>query len=93
MCCAATLAEEEKKAAFARELELKLTPAASRTEDALLMAGGELHTDETKLADTTAQQQKWRSAAAATQRLIKKAQKARAKAALKVSEVSAVSVQ
>jgi hypothetical protein len=83
------LAEEEKKAAFARELELKLTPVASRTEDALLMAGGELHTYKTKLADTSAQQQKWRSAAEATQRLIQKAQKARAHAALRVSEVSA----
>ena len=83
---AATLAEEEKKAAFAQEQELQLAPVASRTEDALLMAGGELHTDRTKLSDTIAQQQKWRSAASATQRLIQKAQKARAKAALKVSE-------
>ena len=82
---AATLAEEEKKAAFAQALELKLTPLASRTEDALLMAGGELHTYRTKLADTVAQQQKWRSAAAATQRLTRKAQQARADAALKVS--------
>ena len=57
------------------------------------MAGGELHTDETKLADATAQQHKWRSAAAATQRLIAKAQQARAQAALKVSEVSAVFLQ
>ena len=82
---AVTLAEEEKKAAFAREQQLKLTPLASRTEDALLMAGGELHTDRTKLGDAEARQQNWRSAEAATERLIKKAQQARANAALTVS--------
>jgi hypothetical protein len=82
---AATLAEEEKKVAFAQAQELKLTPLASRTEDALLMAGGELHTDRTRLADAMEQQQEWRSAAAATQRLMRKAQKERADAALKVS--------
>jgi len=81
-----TLAEEEKKAAFAREQELEITPLASRTEDALLMAGGELHTDRTKLADTEGQQRKWRTAESAAGRLIKKAQQARSHAALKVSE-------
>ena len=83
---AVTLAEEEKKVAFAREQELKLEPIASRTEDALLVAGGELHTDRTRLADTISQRQKWRAASAATQRLISKAQKERAHAALEVSD-------
>jgi hypothetical protein len=49
------------------------------------MAGGELHTDRTKLGDAEARQQNWRSAEAATERLTKKAQQARANAALTVS--------
>jgi len=51
------------------------------------MAGGELHTDRTKLTDTEAQQNKWRSAELDAGRLIQQAHKARAHAALLVSEV------
>ncbi|KAJ1482316.1 hypothetical protein T484DRAFT_1747675 [Baffinella frigidus] len=83
---APSLAQEEKTAAQAQEELLRLGPLASQTEDVLIMAGGKLQATKAKISDAQSRVETLRSEEASNAESIRKAQRTRADAALKVSD-------